>query len=333
MKKYVIEPGKNAINAVDIPELVVGPNEVKVKVKATSLNYRDILNLQFSDKEIVPFSDGAGEVVEVGSDVTDFTVGDRVVGLFFPTWIEGSINQGINDIARGGGNTDGMLAEVVVGDEKSFMSFPDHLTYEEASTLPCAGLTAWHALFEHGQPAKEGQTVLILGTGGVSIFALQLAVAHGLKTIVLSSSDEKLERVKKMGATHTINYRTIPDWDAEVLKLTGNKGVDMVLEVGGAGTLEKSMNAVKVNGTISLIGVLSGLGGQVNPLPIVLKSLRIFGIYVGSKAMQSHFHHALSEYSITPVIDRVFEFDEAADSYEYQKSGKHFGKVVVSVKR
>ncbi len=329
MKKYVIEPGKNTINAVDIPELVVGSNEIKVRVKAASLNYRDILNLQSSNQDIVPFSDGAGEVVEVGSDVTDFAVGDRVIGLFFPTWIEGAINKGINKVARGGGNTDGMLAEVVVGDEKSFISFPDHLTYEEASTLPCAGLTAWHALFEHDQPAQEGQTVLILGTGGVSVFALQLAVAYGLKTIVLSSSDEKLERVKKMGATHTINYRTIPNWDEEVFKLTDKKGVDMVLEVGGAGTLKKSMRAVKVNGVISLIGVLSGLDGKVNPFPIVGKSLRVFGIYVGSKAMQSRFHSALSEHSITPIIDRVFEFNEAADSYEYQKSGSHFGKVVV----
>lgn len=329
MKKYVIEPGKNTINAVNIPELAVSPNEIKVRVKAASLNYRDILNLQFSKKAIVPFSDGAGEVVEVGSDVTDFAVGDRVIGLFFPTWIEGSIDRSIHDIARGGGNTDGMLAEFVVGHENSFISFPDHLTYEEASTLPCAGLTAWHALFEHSQPAKEGQTVLILGTGGVSIFALQLAVAKGLKTIVLSSSDEKLERVKKMGATHTINYPTIPDWDKEVLKLTENKGVDLVLEVGGAGTLERSMKAVKVAGVISSIGVLSGLDGKVNPTPIVMKSLRIFGIYVGSKAMQSRFHDALSKHSITPIIDRVFEFDEAADSYKYQKSGSHFGKVVV----
>lgn len=329
MKKYMIEPGKNAISAVDAPEPAVQPNEIKVQVKAASLNYRDILMLQFADKKIVPFSDGAGEVIEVGSDVRDFKAGDRVAGLFFPTWIDGGINADINEIARGGGNTDGMLAQVVVGDEKSFISIPDHLSYEEASTLPCAGLTAWHAMFEHTRPAREGQTLLILGTGGVSIFALQLAVAHGLKTIVLSSSDEKLERVKKMGATHTINYRTTPDWDAEVLMITGNTGVDMVLEVGGAGTLEKSMNAVKVNGVISLIGVLSGLGGTVNPLPIVQKSLRVFGIYVGSKEMQSRFQDALAKHAIAPVIDRVFEFDVAADAYEYQKLGGHLGNVVV----
>lgn len=329
MKKYAIEPGQNTIKSFDIPEIVVGRNEVKVKVKAASINYRDILTLQFADKDIVPFSDGAGEVVEVGRDVTDFVVGDRVIGLFFPTWMEGEIHQGIFDIARGGGNTDGMLAEIVIGDQKSFISFPDHLTFEQASTLPCAGLTAWHALFEHSQPAKEGQTVLILGTGGVSTFALQLAAAHELNTIVLSSSDEKLERAKQMGATHTINYRKIPDWDNEVLKITDNAGVDLVLEVGGAGTLEKSMNAVRVNGVISLIGVLTGLEGKMNPLPIIRKSLRVFGIYVGSKAMQSHFHDALSQHAIVPVIDRVFEFEEAPDCYEYQKSGEHFGKIVV----
>lgn len=329
MKKYVIQPGKNTIDVVDVLEPVVGPNEIKVRVKAASLNYRDILNLQFSKKEIIPFSDGAGEVVEVGDDVTDFVVGDRVTGLFFPTWIEGNLNQTIKSIARGGGKTDGMLAEFVVDDQKSFISFPEHLTYEQASTLPCAGLTAWHGLFEHGQPAKEGQTVLIQGTGGVSIFALQLAVAHGVKTIVTSSSDEKLETAKKMGATHTINYRKTPDWDAEVLRLTDNIGVDMVLEVGGAGTFEKSMTAVKVNGVISSIGVLSGLEGKVNSSLIVAKSLQIFGIYVGSKAMQCRFHSALSEYSIMPVIDRIFGFDEATDAYAYQKSGSHLGKVVV----
>lgn len=330
MKKYVIEPGKNAVKAIEGPEPSLGPNEVKVRVKAASSNYRDILMLQFADQEIIPFSDGAGEVIAVGANVTQLKSGDRVSGLFFPTWIDGRIDADVSGIARGGGNVDGMLAEVVVGDEKSFITIPDHLSFEEAAALPCAGLTAWHAMFEHGRPAQAGQTILIQGTGGVSVFALQLAVAHGLDAIVLSSSDEKLERAKSMGAAHTINYRTIPGWDGEVLKLTGDKGVDMVLEVGGAGTLEKSMNAVKVNGVISLIGVLSGLDGTVNPLPIVQKSIQVFGIYVGSKEMQSHFHDALSRHTIKPVIDRVFEFDDAAEAYEYQKAGKHFGNIVVN---
>ncbi len=329
MKQYVIEPGKNTIKVVDIPAQNLGPNDVKVRVKAASLNYRDILNRQSAREAIVPFSDGAGEVVEVGTAVDSLAVGDRVTGLFFPTWMDGVIEKSINDIARGGGSTDGMLAEEVVGNEKSFIPFPDHLSYEEASTLPCAGLTAWHALFEHHQPAQAGETILIQGTGGVSIFALQLAVAHGLKTIVISSSDEKRARVKEMGATHTINYRTTPDWEKEVWELTDKKGVDMVLEVGGGGTLEKSMKAVKTGGVISLIGVLTGVSDTVNPLPILWKSLRVFGIYVGSRAMQSRFHDALAKHKLTPIVDRVFPFDEAADTYDYQKSGKHFGNVVV----
>lgn len=261
----------------------------------------------------------------------DFKTGDRVAGLFFPEWIKGEADYGIQAAARGGGNTDGMLAQVVVGHEKSFVAVPEHLSYEQASTLPCAGLTAWHAMFGHGRPARPGQTLLIQGTGGVSVFALQLAVAHGLKTIVLSGSDEKLEQVNRMGATHTVNYRAKPDWDAEVIDITGNKGVDMVLEVGGAGTLEKSMNAVKVCGVINLIGVLTGFEGTVNPFPIIQKSLRIFGIYVGSKEMQLQFHDALSKYTILPVIDRIFEFADAAQAYDYQMSGRHLGKVVVKI--
>jgi len=329
MKQYKIEPGKKSLKQEDIPKRELGPHDVKVRIHAASLNYRDILNLQSNREAIVPFSDGAGEVVETGSAVRSLAAGDRVVGLFFPLWMDGPIEKGINDVARGGGATDGMLAEVVVGNENSFLPFPEQLSYEEASTLPCAGLTAWHALFEHAQPAQPGQTVLIQGTGGVSTFALQLAVAHGLKTIVISSSDEKLARVKQMDATHTLNYRTTPDWEKAVWELTDKKGVEIVLEVGGAGTLEKSMKAVKYGGVISLIGVLSGLDGTINPLHILGKSLRVFGIYVGSQAMQFRFHDALTTQGLTPIVDRVFDFDAAADAYTYQQSGKHFGNVVV----
>lgn len=331
MKKFTIKPSRDTIQMSEFASSTVGEYEVKVQVKAVSLNYRDILNRKYSDQEIVPFSDGAGEVIAVGSKVTHLQIGDRVVGLFFPTWHGGAINNSINDVARGGGSTDGMLAEEVVGHEDSFITFPDHLSYEEASTLPCADLTAWHGLFEHDQPAQPGQTVLIQGTGGVSIFALQLAAAKGINTIVLSSSDEKLTRAKEMGATHTINYRQTPDWDNKVLKLTNGKGVDLVLEVGGAGTLEKSMNAVKVAGAISLIGVLSGLDDKINPLPIVGKSLRINGIYVGSRAMQQRFHDELMEHNIYPIIDTVFKFEQANEAYAYQLSAQHLGKVVVKV--
>jgi len=258
-------------------------------------------------------------------------VGDRVTGLFFPTWLDGELNQAINAVSRGAGNTDGMLSEIVIGHENSFIVFPKQLSYEEASTLPCAGLTAWHALFEHEKPAQKGQTVLIQGTGGVSVFALQLAVAYGLKTIVISSSDEKLKRVKQMGATHILNYRDTPSWEDAVLALTDNQGVDIVLEVGGGGTLEKSMKAVKISGVISLIGVLTGIEDKVNPFPILTKSLRVFGIYVGSKTMQARFHNALETKGIKPVIDRVFAFDEANSAYDYQLSGQHFGKIVIKL--
>lgn len=331
MKKYTIQPGENKLKASSMTTAALKANEVRIKVRAVSLNYRDILNLRYANEEVVPFSDGSGEVVEIGDEVKNLKVGDRVVGLFFPNWIDGSINQEIQQVARGGGTTDGILAHETVGHEDSFIIFPDHLNYEEAATLPCAALTAWHAMFEHAQPLQKSQTVLLQGTGGVSIFALQLAAAHGISTIVTSSSNEKLEQARSLGATHTINYRETPDWEQEVHSLTGGKGVDMVLEVGGAGTLEKSMTAVKVGGVISLIGVLSGLDAKVNPLPIMGKSLRVFGIYVGSKAMQTNLHKALSAHNIHPIIDTTFTFESAASAYDYQASGKHMGKVVIKV--
>ncbi|MBK1831742.1 NAD(P)-dependent alcohol dehydrogenase [Verrucomicrobiaceae bacterium R5-34] len=329
MKQYIMEPGADAIRLVDAEVPKLGPKDVKVQLKAASLNYRDFLMRQYAKEAIVPFSDGAGVVVEVGAEVQDFQVGDRVLGLFFPNWIDGEITREIHGVARGGGSVDGMLSEFVLGHEQSFVAVPEHLDFAEAATLPCAGLTAWHALFEHARPAKKGDTILIQGTGGVSIFALQLAVAFGLKTIVLSSSDEKLARVKEMGATHTINYRDTPDWDQGVWELTGKRGVDLVVEVGGAGTFERSMKSVKYHGVISLIGVLTGTAAEVNPFMIVGKSLQVFGIYVGSKAMQHRFHAALEEHSLTPVVDSVFEFEDADSAYVHQKSGKHFGNVVV----
>ncbi|WP_299695471.1 NAD(P)-dependent alcohol dehydrogenase [uncultured Vibrio sp.] len=202
------------------------------------------------------------------------------------------------------------------------------MTYEQAATLPCAGLTAWHAMFEHQQPLKAGQIVLIEGTGGVSIFALQLASALGIETIVTSSSNEKLNVARSLGATHTINYRERPDWDAAVLELTNGKGVDMVLEVGGAGTLEKSMNAVKIRGVISLIGVLTGFDEKVNTVPITVKMISMYGIHVGSKAMYARFNDALSQHKISPIIDKEFKFSESEKAYDYLESAQHFGKVI-----
>lgn len=329
MKKFVIQPGEERLEMVESEVPAVGPKDVKVKLKAASLNYRDILNRKYSEKAIVPFSDGAGEVVEVGNEVKDLKVGDRVVGLFFPNWQNGPTTKELHAVARGGGDVDGMLAEFVVGNSQGFVKFPEHLSYEEAATLPCAGLTAWHALFEQKSPAQAGDTILLQGTGGVSIFAQQLAAAFGIKTVATSSSDEKLAKVREMGAAHTVNYKTTPDWEKEVYRLTNKRGVDLVVEVGGAGTLEKSMKAVRYNGVISLIGVLTGLNAEVNPFLIVGKSLQVYGIYVGSRAMQERFHAALAEHKIHPVVDRVFEFEQANLAYDYQLSGKHFGNVVV----
>lgn len=329
MKQYKIQPRQNTIQLVDSTPSALADDEIKIELKAASINYRDIITRQVTKKEVVPFSDGAGEVVEVGKKVNDFKIGDSVIGLFFPEWMDGPLTAELFKNSRGAGNCDGMLSQQITGKADSFIQFPEHLSYEAAATLPCAGVTAWHALFETPQPTQQGQTVLIQGTGGVSVFAIQLANAFGINSIVISSSDQKLEKAKALGATHTINYKATPDWDKMALELTHGKGVDIVLEVGGAGTLEKSLNALKVNGVVSLIGILTGIEGKINPFPILTKSLRVFGIYVASKAMQTRFHLALSEHAIQPVIDKTFEFEQAQEAYEYQTSAKHFGKIVI----
>jgi NADPH:quinone reductase-like Zn-dependent oxidoreductase len=304
-------------------------HEVSVRVRAASLNYRDLINVSRGvAKELVPLSDGAGVVEEVGEDVTRLKKGDRVLGLFFPLWQGGELDAIKFSSARGGAPIDGMLAQVVYGREDSFVKFPEYLSHEEASTLPCAGLTAWNALIVHGR-LKPGETVLILGTGGVGIFGLQLAKSFGARAIMLSSKDEKLQKAKEMGADVLINYEKNPNWENLVVESTSKIGADLVLELGGIGTLARSMGAARVNGRISMVGVLTGSDGQVNPLPIIRKSLSVKGIYVGSCDMQKEFHQALEANNIHPVIDRVFEFDQAKEAYKYMKSGQHFGKIVI----
>lgn len=330
MQAYQIQPGKDEIKLVELNSTPLAEDEIRIELKAASINYRDIVTRKVTKQEVVPFSDGAGEVVEIGSKVSDFSVGDKVIGLFFPQWMDGPLTAELFKNSRGAGKCQGMLSQQVCGKASSFIRFPEYLTYQQASTLPCAGVTAWHALFETPQPAKKGETILIIGTGGVSVFAIQLAHVFGLNSIVISSSDEKLAKAKQLGATHTINYRTTENWDEAVLALTQGEGVDRVIEVGGAGTLEKSLNAVKVNGVVSLIGILTGIEGKINPFPILTKSLRVFGIYVANKAMQARFHQALSEHKIQPVIDKTFEFEEADEAYQYQQSARHFGKIVVN---
>ncbi len=329
--EYILQPGSKDLARRDIADHPLAPDAVKVRMKAASLNYRDLITRDGGvTAPLVPLSDGAGEVVETGSDVADLQVGDRVVGLFFPTWQDGDIDSVKFSRARGGGTEPGMLSQTVTGAATSFLRFPDYLSFDEAATLPCAGLTAWNALFENGH-LSMGETLVIQGTGGVALYALQLAKAAGARVIILSSSDEKLARAKAMGADEGINYRQTPDWEKAVLELTGGNGADLVLELGGGGTMSKSMAAARIHGRISLVGVLTGFAGEINPLPILGKSLRVSGIYVGSAAMQQRFHAALASNLIRPVLDKTFSFDQPADAYAYQRSAKHFGKIVISI--
>jgi NADPH:quinone reductase-like Zn-dependent oxidoreductase len=253
-----------------------------------------------------------------------------VAGCFFSNWGDGPLTDAASKSALGGA-VDGMLAEQVVLPEGGLVRTPEHLTDEEAATLPCAALTAWHALMEGGG-LKAGQTVLIQGTGGVSLFALQFARIAGARVIATSSSDAKLARVKELGASDGINYKTTPDWDVAARNLTNGEGVDHVVEVGGAGTLPRSMKAVRLGGHIALIGVLSG-AGEVNPMPLLMKNIRLQGIYVGSRAMFEAMNRAITLHKLKPVIDRVFPFDQAIDAYKHLESGSHFGKVLIALSR
>ena len=232
--------------------------------------------------------------------------------------------------ARGGGSTHGILSEFVVLSEQGAVRVPEHLSWEEAATLPCAALTVWNALVEQGG-LKAGETVVLLGTGGVSLFGLQIAKLHGARTIITSSSDEKLARATELGADATINYRTTPDWEKKVLELTGGHGADHILEVGGAGTFAKSLRATRVGGHVALIGVLAGVASELRVTDILMKSLRVTGIYVGSRAMFESLNRAVTQHQLKPVIDRVFPFSEARAAYEHLQSGKHFGKVVIAI--
>jgi NADPH:quinone reductase-like Zn-dependent oxidoreductase len=279
---------------------------------------------------LIPFSDGAGEVVEVGGDVTKWQVGDRVSPTFMQGWIEGEIEYKKARTALGG-DLDGCLREFATFDENGLVRIPDHLSDEEAATLPCAALTAYHALFVSGC-LKPDDAVLFQGTGGVSIFALQLASVYGCQTFVISSSDEKLQRANELGADHLINYNETPDWDKAILELTERRGVDHVVEVGGGGTIQKSLNAVRMGGHIAVIGALSGGQGEISPVSILMKLVKLQGIFVGSRQMFEQLNQLLCLHNnIKPVIDRVFDFKEVKDALRYMESASHFGKIVVKV--
>jgi NADPH:quinone reductase-like Zn-dependent oxidoreductase len=308
-------------------------NEVLVKFHAVSLNYRDLLmvtgkynpNLK---TPIIPCSDGAGEVIEVGKNVKRWKIGDRVMPTFMQGWIDGEIEYKKARTALGG-DLDGCLCEFGTFHEEGLVKIPESLSYVEAATLPCAALTAYNALFISGR-LKPGEIVLTQGTGGVSIFALQFAKAAGAKVFILSSSDEKLQRAKKLGADELINYKEVFDWDQTVLRLTEKRGVDHVIELGGAGTLQRSLKAVKMGGHVAVIGVLAG-NGEFDPLLIIMKAIRLQGIFVGSREMFEQMNKFIEKQQIRPVIDRVFEFENTLEAFKFMESGSHFGKIVIKL--
>ncbi len=335
MKVYRLHEfnGADGLRLESLPDPTPGHGEVVMRIRAVSLNFRDLMIAKgvYNPKlrlPFVPVSDGAGEVVATGPGASRFTAGQRVVAAFMPGWVDGPPDEEKARSALGAGGI-GMLAEYVVLPEQALLPIPAHLNFTEAATLPCAGVTAWNALIATGG-LQPGETVLTLGTGGVSLFAIQFARMAGARVIATSSSDQKLARALELGATEGINYQTTADWDKKVRELTGGKGVDQVVEVGGAGTMPRSMRAVRMGGTIALIGVLSG-AGDVNPVPILMKNIRVQGIFVGSRAMFEGMNRAIEAGGLHPVVDRVFEFDEAVRALKHLESGAHFGKVVVRV--
>jgi len=335
MKAYQLSAttGPDALRFVELPQPKPTAGQVLVRVRATALNYRDLL---VSDGRygkvalpLIPLSDGAGEIAVVGEGVTRWKTGDRVAGTFFQDWLTGPFRRETTNTALGGA-LNGMLAEYVALSEQGVVAVPPHLSFEEAAALPCAALTAWQALVTRGNVSAD-ETVLLLGTGGVSIFALQFAKMHGARVIITSSSDAKLARARTLGADETINYRSVPDWEKEVFRLTDGAGVDQIVEVGGTGTFVKSLRSIAPGGQVHLVGGVSGFTSDVPLTEIIRKLVVVRGIYVGNRAMFEAMNRAISLHRTKPVIDRTFGFADAPAAYRYQQSGAHFGKVVISV--
>lgn len=337
MQAYVIREGSRdleGLQRIEASEPTPGPGQIVVRVRATSLNYRDqaiVTGLYMGrgpvTRDTVALSDGAGEVVAVAPDVTRFRIGDRVAGTFFPAWFDGPPSAEAYR-RQLGSSEDGMLAGYVVREAEAFVAIPPHLSFVEAAALPCAALTAWNALFATGH-TDPGDSVLVLGTGGFSLFALQFARLAGARVLLVSSSDAKLELARSLGASETLNYRQHPDWETWVLERTGGLGVDHVLEVGGPVTLNRSLAAVRVGGTVTLIGVIAGRGGQANPLPMIGKTIRLQGLLVGNRAMFEAMNRAVTTAGLRPHIDRVFPFADAAAAFRYQLTGQHAGKIII----
>ena len=334
MKAFEIQNkfGLESLTQVERPEPTAAPLHVVIKMSAVSLNYRDLLTVEGKYNPrlplpLVPISDGVGEVVSIGDGVARVKVGDRVAANFSQKWLGGEPARSKLGASLGG-PLDGMLAEFRALHEDGLVHVPGHLTDEEAATLPCAAVTAWNSLINLGG-LRAGETVLLQGTGGVSIFALQFAKLSGARVIITSSSDEKLERAKALGADFGINYSTTPDWDKQAKILTGGMGVDHIIEVGGAGTFANSLRSIKIGGHIGLIGNLSGNATEVNLVLILMQNLRIQGVLVGSRDTFEAMNRAIALHQLRPVIDRVFPFDGAKQAFEYMSSGSHFGKICI----
>lgn len=326
--------GIDGLKLTERPTPKIGPRQVLVRIRAASLNYRDAMILSGGyvrgvNLPRIPLSDGAGEIVEVGSEVSRVAVGDRVCGTFFQRWITGPVFPEMQDAALGG-TAEGVLTEYALLEGDGVVRFPDHLSFAEAATLPCAGLTAWHGLFEAGG-LKAGDTALFLGTGGVSVLGMQLARAGGARAIITSSSDEKLERAKKLGASDVINYAKNPKWAETVREITGGRGVDCVLDVAGGASTKGALEALRHGGNLAIIGGRSGPGGELDRRFVLQKGLRVNGINVGSRAMFEAINRAIAIAGLLPVVDRTYELKDAVAAYRDFMTGKHFGKIVITV--
>lgn len=334
MRQWTLSPrpGFESLTLGEAPVPAPAAGEVLVRVRAASLNYRDLVIAENAvtnggSRGRAPLSDGVGEIVAVGEGVPNERVGQRVMGSFFQRWNDGPFEVRYHEHALGG-SASGMAAEYVLLRAETAVPVPSSVSDTAAASLPCAGVTAWNALFESAS-TKAGDIVVVQGTGGVSMFGLQLARIAGAQVVVTSSSDAKLDKARGLGATHVVNYKQTPSWSAKVNELTG--GAHHVLEVGGANTFEEAAKSLRAEGVLSVIGILSGLTANIGIYPIIHSALRVHGIYVGSAAMLSRLVDVIAQHRVEPVIDRTFAFDELPAAYAHQKSGAHFGKVVVTI--